>query len=333
MYSKTKVTLSPVEIDRLARHAFGDVAVQSVRELADGYFNTAYHLVFKGDHAQTVLKVGPPDDADILTYEKNLLRAEVDAMKRVASNPAVPVPVIAFEDFSRVHLPYDYYFMDFVTGTTWDKLRDSLTPTQNKRIEYRLGQITAQINTFENDRFGYFAYGYDFDNWAQTFRWMCELLFADARRYAIALELSEDEFFRHFETHRAIFAAVTRAQLVHWDLWAGNIFITFDEASGTDGTPDIAAVVDFERALWGDPLMESYPGRLTGIPDYMTGYGADILATQEQRLRRIFYNIYLDLVMVIEDGPRDYDDKSMVDWARDRLTRDIAMLRHGDVIA
>ena len=120
---------------------------------------------------------------------------------------------------------------------------------------------------------------------------------------------------------------MTRPQLVHWDLWAGNIFITFN-----GDTPQIAGIVDFERALWGDPLMESYPGRLVGIPNYIAGYGQDILATQAQRLRRIFYNIYLDLIMIIEDGPRQFDDKSSVKWARERLKHDIKMLRHGDVL-
>lgn len=275
---------------------------------------------------ETVLKVGPPAEADILTYEKDLLRAEVETMKLAATNQAIPIPRIIFEDFSRIHLPYDYYFMDFIVGTTWDKIRDSLSAEQNSIIEYQLGQITAHINAFEHTTFGYYAYGQEFDYWPDAFRWMCGLLFSDARRYQITVELSEQEFFDKFDECRAIFAEIIRPQLVHWDLWAGNIFITFD-----DDTPKIEGVVDFERALWGDPLMESYLGRLHGIPNYIAGYGEEILATQAQRMRRIFYNIYLDLIMIIEDGPRQYDDKGSVKWAQERLRRDIKMLRDGDV--
>ncbi len=326
MESRTKVKLSRDDLQRLVHLAFGNISLVSVRELTDGWFNTAYHLTLGKGGMQTVLKVGPPAEADILSYERDLLRAEVETMKLVATNPGIPVPQIVFDDFSRRQLPYDYYFMDFIDGRTWDKIRDDLSAEQNQAIEYQLGQITAQINAFENSTFGYYAYGREFDYWPEAFHWMCSLLFADARRYGIALELSEQEFFAQFDEHRAIFEQVTRPRLVHWDLWAGNIFITFDGEN-----PRISGIVDFERALWGDPLMESYLGRLRGIPNYLAGYGQDPLASQSQRLRRIFYNIYLDLIMIIEDGPRHYDDKRSVTWAQERLQQDIKMLRHGDV--
>jgi aminoglycoside phosphotransferase (APT) family kinase protein len=327
MESRTKVKLSPSTINRLTSHAFGDIHVLSVHELTDGWFNTAYHLTLGDGRRQTVLKVGPPAEAEILTYEKNLLRAEVETMQLAATDPEIPVPRILFDDFSRSQLPYDYYFMDFVEGTTWDKIRDGLSPELNNIIEHRLGQITAHINAHEGPAFGYYASGQQFDNWPDAFYWMCALLFADAQRYQIPLPLEEQEFFDKFNEHRAIFAEVTRPQLVHWDLWAGNIFITFN-----DDIPKIAGIVDFERALWGDPLMESYLGRLVGLPNYLSGYGVALLATQAQRLRRIFYNIYLHLIMIIEDGPRQFDDKSSVRWAQERLLEDIEMLRLGDVV-
>lgn len=327
MESKTKVKLSCDEIQRLVNHAFGDIALLSVREMVDGWFNSIYHIIIGEGALQTVLKVGPPDEAEVLSYEKNLLKAEVETMKLVRRNPDIPVPRISFDDFSRRQLPYDYYFMDFIEGRTWDKIRNELSDKQNNRIEYQLGKITAQINAFEHTSFGYYAFG-QFDNWTDAFRWMCTLLFDDARRYRIDVELSEQEFFEIFDEHQAAFSEVSRPKLVHWDLWAGNIFITFD-----GDMPKIEAVFDFERALWGDPLMESYPGRLDGIPHYIAGYGEEILSTQRQRLRRIFYNIYLDLIMIIEDGPRQFDDKKSVTWARNRLRRDINMLRYGDIIA
>jgi len=327
MESKTKEKLSCADIQRVANHTFGKLPLLSVRELTDGWFNTAFHITMGEGQVQTVLKVGPPDEADILSYEKDLLRAEVETMKLVARNPDIPVPRITGDDFSRTYLPYDYYFMDFIDGTTWDKIRNTLSAAQNNIIEFQLGQITAHINAYENTTFGYYAFGREIDNWPDAFRWMCELLYADAKRYQIAVELSEQEFFDKFEEHRVIFAEITRPQLVHWDLWAGNIFITF-----AGDTPKIVGIIDFERALWGDPLMESYPGRLGGIRNYIAGYGEAILATHAQRLRRIFYNIYLHLIMIIEDGPRQFNDKGSVKWAQERLRQDIKMLRYGDVL-
>ena len=328
MKSKTKVKLADEEIRRITRQALGDVPVLSCQELTDGWFNTAYDIKLESGPGRIILKVGPPDEADILTYEKNLLRAEVETMKLAAENAHIPVPRIFFDDFSRQYLPYDYYFMAFVPGVTWDKIRESLSIEQNGEIEEQLGRITADINAIENGTFGYYASGPRFDNWPDAFRWMCGLLFVDAERYQIKLPLSEREFFAKFEEHRAIFDAVTAPRLVHWDLWAGNIFVTFD-----GDRPTIEGIVHFERALWGDPLMESYLGRLEGLGAYFEGYGRDLLATPAHRLRRIFYNIYLDLIMIIEDGPRQYDDKRSVAWAQERLRRDLGMLRSRDSVS
>lgn len=50
-----------------------------------------------------------------------------------------------------------------------------------------------------------------------------------------------------------------------------------------------------------------------------------------ERIRRLFYNAYLGLVLVIEDGPRCYEDKSTVEWGRGLLERASIMLDHGDV--
>ena len=325
MQSKTKVALSPRDIQRAATCAFGHVDLSSMRELADGYFNTAYHIELD-DGRQTVLKVGPPKGADILTYERNILRAEADAMRLVTTDPAIPLPAVLFVDFSRTILPYEFYFMDFVEGTTWDKICDRLSDAQNSDIEQQLGQITARINAFEHPSFGYFAYGPDFDNWPDAFRWMCCSLFADARRYGISLELAEVDFLTQLDRYHVVLAEVIEPKLVHWDLWAGNIFVAVE---GEDAR--ITGLIDFERVLWGDPLMEVHLGRLRGIEPYMAGYGEDLLATQTQRMRRIFYNIYLHLVMIVEDGPRQYEDKGTVIWAKQRLREDIAMLQYGDI--
>ena len=56
-------------------------------------------------------------------------------------------------------------------------------------------------------------------------------------------------------------------QLVHWDLWDGNIFVE-------PKTGQITGIIDFERALWGDPLMEFQYRTLEITPAYESGYGA-----------------------------------------------------------
>ena len=56
------------------------------------------------------------------------------------------------------------------------------------------------------------------------------------------------------EAHPAL-DEVQSPRLVHWDLWDGNVFV--DPA-----TAQITGISDFERSLWGDPLMEVNFGAL-----------------------------------------------------------------------
>jgi hypothetical protein len=77
--------------------------------------------------------------------------------------------------------------------------------------------------------------------------------------------------------------------------------------------------------------MEFIPGRLRDIEAYESGDGRPLLMTRAERIRRLFYNAYLGLVLVIEDGPRCYEDKATVEWGRGLLERAATMLDHGDV--
>lgn len=323
--SKTKVKFTESEIQSLLERAFGQVQLISITELVEGYFNTAYEIVLPD--RKVVLKISPPRDAETLTYEDNLIRAEVNAMQLVTKNVNIPVPKILYHDFSRTLIPHDYYFMEFVDGVPLSKIRDQLSDEQFCEVEHQLGQITAKINSISHSTFGYFGQSQQFHSWYDAFYWMCQLLFEDAKKYQIALPIEEPDFITQLEAHRAIFDEVIVPQLVHWDIWAGNIFIRL-----VDDKPRIVGIIDFERALWGDPLMEFYAFQFSNLSAYVDGYGHNILATRNQRLRRMFYNIYLGLILIIEDGPRQYDDKGTIQWGTDLLNRNVAMLKHGDVI-
>ncbi len=318
--SRTKAVLSRDDIERVVSRAFSGSSISSIVEMKDGWFNRTYHIVLDAGRQHTVLKVGPPDDADVMRYEAGILQAEVGAMKLVVAKRDIPVPAIRFDDFSRTVLPFDYYFMDFVEGDTWQHRQASLTVDENNQVAVQLGKITASINSFTREHFGFYAGRNQYLCWFDAFRDMCESVFADADRFGVIIDIDQQDFFGWLVEHKDVFDKVTVAQLVHWDLWHGNVFLT------RDNPPKIAGVIDFERALWGDPLMEVFLMSPQRAEHFLLGYGQDLFATRAARLRRVFYNIYLDLVMIIEDGPRQYDDKSSVTRGKQRLLQDIGML-------
>lgn len=321
MESKTKVHLSHSTIRALSQDAFGDdVGILDITELTEGWYNTAYALILSTGH-KTVLKVGPPEDAAILAYEHNIMWAEVEVMRRVEPDPGIPVPHITLADFSRKLIPNTYYFMDYVDGEVWNTISKQLNPEQNDRLSYQLGEITAHINRYTNDTFGYYALEPKYASWIDAVHKMFTMLFTDAVKYSVKVPVTLDEVHTWLKTQSHHFNEITTPHLVHWDLWQGNVFVDID-----GGEPNICGIIDFERVYWGDPLGEAF-FRGAGNPSFIKGYGQLALDTQSQCTRNLFYDLYLYVIMVVEDGPRQYTDRGIVEWARGKLDATLERIR------
>ncbi len=146
---------------------------------------------------------------------------------------------------------------------------------------------------------------------------------ADGLALAVPLPLPYPAIAERVAAAAAVLDAVTEPRLVHWDLWDGNIFV--DPA-----TRRISGIIDFERSLWGDPLMEAtfVFAPPAGLAAFTEGYGQTLLAPPAQAQRRTLYNIYLFLIMVIECHYRQYETPDQENWARGRLVTELAQLEN-----
>ncbi|MNC32757.1 Phosphotransferase enzyme family protein [compost metagenome] len=137
-------------------------------------------------------------------------------------------------------------------------------------------------------------------------------LLADARDAKLTLPAADEEIMALLDKHRAALEEVTIPRLVHWDLWDGNLFI---------GDGRITGIIDCERALWGDPLMEYYFRDMAGQPPaFMEGYGLTHLT--ESELERVkLYDLYLALILYIECDYRKYTDLNHILWTSEHLTQ------------
>jgi fructosamine-3-kinase len=140
---------------------------------------------------------------------------------------------------------------------------------------------------------------------------------------ALAVELGRD-----YEAIRAAIArhadsldSVSEPRFTEWDLWDSNVMIRGGR---------IAAIIDHERAFWGDPLMEACFTALDlpafgDATAFCEGYGLGELDA-DARTRRRLYTLYLVLIMVIETRYRGHEDDKQYDWARERLDEILALL-------
>ncbi|MFX0061739.1 MAG: hypothetical protein ACFFC7_06090 [Candidatus Hermodarchaeota archaeon] len=69
------------EIEQIFEDSFGDAKIGKIEELTDGWFNTAYSIELLDRGQEVVLKVSPPPEIRILTYEKEIMQTEVQVCK------------------------------------------------------------------------------------------------------------------------------------------------------------------------------------------------------------------------------------------------------------
>jgi aminoglycoside phosphotransferase (APT) family kinase protein len=324
MYSKSKTNIDQHTAQAIVSEAFGDEAqLAGFEELADGYFNAAYLLELR-DGRRGVLKIAPPPDVPILRYERGIMRSEVETLRRVRSQTTVRAPEVLWYDSSHRIVPSDWFLMSFVPGIPFNRAREQLSPAAIAQVERTVGDSLRQMHAVEGDGFGYMALPEQRHiTWRQAFLAMMGDLLGDGEALGVTLPVPYAELRANIHAAAGTLDEVVTPRLLHWDLWDGNIFV--DTTHG-----EVTGLIDFERALWGDPLMEFQFRTFATTPAFDAGYGSALLTTPEERRRRTLYNLYLYLIMIVECYVRHYATDDQEQWARARLEEELRRLVTGD---
>lgn len=312
--SITKSKLAENLINSLVNKAFGKNALKIV-ELTEGFFNSAYKVML--ENKEVVLKIAPPKEVAIMTHEKNIMFSEVSAMEKVAKETEVPVPEILFYDNSYTILDREYFFMEMLKGSSFSSLSDNMTEEQKDKIYYDTGRYTRMLNQIQGSRFGYYGQKEkQGDNWYVVFKSMISDTYSDAERKSIFMPVEKERVLSLLERDRGIFEEVKTPKFVHWDIWEGNVFVSENQITG---------IIDFERCLWADELMEFGFRTFRHHRAFFDGYGMTGLSREEE-WRAKWYDIYLFLIWCLECDYRMYDNRETYEHGSDMLKKWIKML-------
>ncbi|UUZ93511.1 aminoglycoside phosphotransferase family protein [Paenibacillus sp. P25] len=295
-------------MERIIHQAFG-IRVVETKELSDGWANSAYTIV-TSDGRSVILKVAPFKGTKLMRYEANLMRTEVEALRLFGGGGTPPVPkVFAYDDTCSL-IDAEYFIMERLPGVPYNQIKETLSREVKDAIEFELGAYSRLINGVPGEKFGYFLQQESWnDFWPEAFQGMIRGVLADGRDAGVESPAGDAVIEMEIERHLDALREVDQPRFVHWDLWDGNVFVEHGKITG---------LIDFERALWGDPLMEVYFGRFNRSEGFSRGYGLAI-ATQNQQRRRVMYDFYLDLILWIECTFRQYENKDHWNWARNNL--------------
>lgn len=308
MESKIKPKLTGSDMERIIHQAFGSRVVET-KELTDGWANSAYAIITSDDR-DVILKAAPFKGTKMMRYEANLMRTEVEALRLFDNSGTLPVPKVLAHDDSCTLIHAEYFIMERLAGAPYNKMKETLSQEEKDAIEFELGVYSRLINEVQGEKFGYFLQQESWkDSWAEAFQQMIRGVLADGRDAGVELPAVDTVIESEIERHLDALHEVVQPRLVHWDLWDGNVFVEHGKITG---------LIDFERALWGDPLMEVYFGRFNRSVGFSRGYGLAV-ATRNQRRRRVLYDFYLDLILWIECTYRQYENNDHCNWALNNL--------------
>lgn len=329
--SRTKVAPTPSEIEAMARAAFGAaVRVAACHPAEQGLYNAAYLLdLFGGGPERVFLKVAPPDDVPVLTYEKDLLRTEIEVLKALAAaKVAAPVPKVLAEDLSRRVVDRDAVFMQALEGRSLSAVRADIDPADLRALRRQIGTIAASFADVTAPVFGYPGHReLQAPSWREAWRRIVDALLADARRFDSPLPASIGEIAGLFDAALPALEDVATPRLAHYDLWDGNVLVRPGARGWT-----VTGVIDWERAFYGDPLAEIVSLVLfddaeqrTTVLDALAAAGGPAAADPAAQRRLALYRAYLWLIMIVEAGPRGAAGSILLptSWAAKLLMRDL----------
>lgn len=314
------MTNKNVQSERTLRNmiadAFPDKSVSGIKELTEGLCNAAYLISFAtGETA--VLKVAPADSKGLLLNEEYMMETEVMAMKLVEKDGLVSVPKIYHADFSKRLCNGNYFFMETLEGNSYWSVKNQLSEEENRRLSFELGKIEKNIAHIKGENFGFLA------NKEKQYKHLYEFVkllisnvLTDAENKSVVIGVDKNDILSLLEKDKKIFDAVIQPVLVHWDMWEGNIFIK-------DGC--IIGIIDWERALWGEPLMDDRFREHNRNADFLKGFGQEDFS--EEEMRRIYwYDVFLYLTMMTEGAYRGYEDDSQYQWVKPLFEKSWALL-------
>ena len=351
MRSQTQRDLTPGDVADMIGDRLGPGArVAGAQEIGGGGFAAVWRVTLDDGRA-VVLKATPPPKAALLSYENGLLAAEAAYFERTARDaPDLPVPrVLHYEDGADAGDGDEgWMVMTLLPGTPLSALGRTLPADDEQSVRRALGRTLARLHTLTGPHFGYTGPGRRRGaSWRAVYLGIIDDLLADADRLGSELPLPAAEIRRIIGAAAPVLGEVRQPVMVHFDLWDGNVLVTTadDGGDGNDNGGDgggrarLTGLVDAERWLYADPLVDFVSTDLFGALEHAPGHpfvrgyaeaggpatgpgfdgGTGFDRSRATRIK--LYRAWLYLVMAVEVPTRAFDGDDHAEARRDRVRR------------
>lgn len=285
--------------------AFPERELTASCELTDGLCNALYKITLD-DGKTVILKIAAEGRRGLLNNEPCLMKTEVEALRIAAEGGCAPVPRVLFHSTDTSVCGGEFFFMEFAPGESLGKVRQSLTKDELRRYVIKTGELVKSISNVTGTRFGIVGCDATFGCQHELFLWMLRNVTENAREKSVDFGVPYEKILSLAAAEKSLFDEVEVPRLVHYDIWENNLMVK-------DG--EIVSVLDWERALFGDPLMEDRFRRYSRNPLFYEGFGIST-PTEGQLRRMLWYDILIFSTMMTEVYYRMYETEDQYHWAK-----------------
>lgn len=295
--------LAPEAIDAACHQAFGaDTRVVSREAVHHGRFNTTYRIALAA-RDPVILRVGPPERAPLFRHERQLLARESAVHARLARIGPV-IPLVLHRDFSCTILPRPFLFLECKPGTLWDQAAPLIAPAQAEALWREFGAHVRNIHAITGERFGSPLPDEGRDNYADWLLGLFDDLATDLEERKLLVP-GLTQLRRALDARRRRLDVDGPPRLVHGDLWPRNVLVT-----ECDGAWRISAILDAERAFWGEPAAEWIFSFLDLPRAFWHAYGTCLAPARLESaaaFRSLVYQARGALQLILESHRRGFD--------------------------
>ena len=266
--------------------------LKSARLLSGGLFNTTYRLETK--NRTVILRLGPVNRHLLLPYEQHLMTAEGDILNLLKSR-GIPTSDILALDCSRTLMDRDVMVVDCLDAVCLSAVE--VDKDTERRLCRETGQYVADIHAMTAEDLPR-KYPKPFGRYANVISgqggatWK-EAILSEVAQWRMLAEPADiftkeelDVIEQAFHRNSHVLDAITVPNLIHGDLWYGNILV--------DRENRLTAIIDGDRALFGDPEFELATGWMIS-DSFLEGYGKGLDPAPEAVLRRRLYKLLLSI--------------------------------------
>jgi aminoglycoside phosphotransferase (APT) family kinase protein len=265
----------------------------SVSPIATGKFNSSYYI--RSADVDWVVRVAPADDSVFLFYERNMMLQEPGIHSALLSRTSVPVPPVVALDTSRTAIDRNFLVLERLPGKPMSEAGSG-----DPDVLREVGAALAETHGITAHDYGYLGEHQPMpkhSTWLDAFVDMWDRLLLDIEASGHYNAEEGAAFRRLLDRNSNRFDRNVPASLLHMDVWAQNILVNEEGR--------LSGLLDWDRAVWGDPEIEFAVLDYCGIsrPEFWDGYGAPRDESPDSEIRRIFYLLYeLQKYIVIEQG-------------------------------